>query len=130
MVSDESSGRKQNTERTKNKVSAQHVVAHAGTVVNHRTLLVVLQRLLEVGEIPLLVCPRDRAHTLDVPELRILGRELDRQQRRDVFGLPGEQDLVGHNNKRYAVQTYQVEHDLAKKHIFQSAECAWVVLRG
>ena len=113
------------------KIRRQHVVAHAGMVaVNHRTLLVVLQGLLEVGEIPLRVCPRDRAHTLDVPELRILGRELDRQQRRDVFGLPGEQDLVGHNNKRHAVQTYQVEHDLAKKHIFQSAECAWVVLRA
>ena len=73
------------------KIRRQHVVAHAGMVaVNHRTLLVVLQGLLEVGEIPLLVCPRDRAHTLDVPELRILGRELDREQRRDVLGLPGE----------------------------------------
>ena len=36
-----------------------------------RTLLVVFQRLLEVGEISLLVRARNRTHTLHVAELRI-----------------------------------------------------------
>ena len=35
---------------------------------------------------------------------------------------------MGNNSKQHAARTYQVEHDLAKKHIFQRAECTWVVL--
>ena len=49
--------------------SARSAVSHAyeaQTRVGRRTLLVVLQSLLKVCEIPLLVRPCDRAHALDV----------------------------------------------------------------
>ncbi len=49
------------------KATRQHTAVQVDTNLDRRTLLIVLQRLLEVGEIPLLVCARDRTHTLDVP---------------------------------------------------------------
>ena len=70
--------------------SARSAVSHAYEARardGRRTLLVVLQSLLEVCEIALLVCARDGAHTLHVPELRVLRCELDREKGRDVFWL-------------------------------------------
>ena len=55
--------------------SARSAVSHAneaGGGDGRRTLLVVLQGFLEVCEIALLVCACDGAHTLHVPELRVL----------------------------------------------------------
>lgn len=52
-----------------------------------QTLLVIFERLLEVGEVALLVCPRDGAHALDVPQLRVLRGKLYAQQGRHIFRL-------------------------------------------
>ena len=70
VVSDESSGSKKNQNTARS-------CRYGGILL---TLLVVLERLLEVGEIPLLVCACDRAHTLDISQLRVLRRKLDGEQ--------------------------------------------------
>ena len=52
-----------------------------------RTLLVVFQRLLEIGEISLLQRTRNCTHAFYVAELRVFRCELDRQQCSVVFRL-------------------------------------------
>ena len=89
-------------------------------------MLVVLERLLEVGEVALLVCACDGAHTLDVPQLRVLRSELHAQQGCDIFGL---QSAVSIPRRRLMLgRTHQVQHDLAEEHVLQCAERARVVL--
>ena len=43
-----------------------------------RTVFVIFQGLLEIGQVPILVRPSDGSYTLYLPQLRILGGQLDR----------------------------------------------------
>ena len=51
------------------------------------TLLVILERLLEISKVSLLMRSRDGAHALHVSKLRVLRRELDREQGSHIFRL-------------------------------------------
>lgn len=55
--------------------------------MREQTLLVILERLLKVGEVALLVRTRDGAHALHVAQLCVLGSQLDRKKRCDIFRL-------------------------------------------
>ena len=90
-----------------------------------RTFAVILQRLLQVGEIPVLVRTCDRAHALDVPQLSILCHELDGKQRRDIVGLFRVSLRPLRKSNRCA---YQIEHDLAEQHVLEREERLRVVL--
>ena len=43
-----------------------------------RTIFVIFQGLLEIGQVPILVRPSDGPYTLYLPQLRINGGQLDR----------------------------------------------------
>ena len=64
-------------------------------------MLVIFQRLLEISEVPVLVCTRDGTHALHVSELRVLCRQFDGQQGRDVFRLSPPQHIFVSQHKIY-----------------------------
>lgn len=52
-----------------------------------RTIPILPQNPLKLAQIPLLMRPRNRPHTLHIPHIRVLGRELDREEVVHVFWL-------------------------------------------
>jgi hypothetical protein len=70
------------------------------------TVLVILQSIFEIRQIPILVRPRNSPHALHLSQLRVLDRQFDQQQARHVLRLSNnrvtvsKQFLNSHNHRR------------------------------
>jgi hypothetical protein len=58
-------------------------------IANKHTFPIVAKCLLKIGQVSVLMSPRDGTHGLDLSSLSILGGEFDREESGHVFWLKG-----------------------------------------
>lgn len=91
----------------------------AHTINEQRTILIIIQRLLKICQIPILVRSSHGAHALYFAELGVFDGKFDGEEGGYVFGLRNEKrKLIRMKSTKNQNGTYEVEHDFAEEHVF------------